>query len=119
MTVSMQMTKDRVMRDDEPRGTLQTISARQNRALIILSVIQFLCSVINIALLITMAVAHINLLVLSIATIIIYAVMYFNFCKFLGALNEQGTRPRWTTFVKIISPIIYIPSMIVAAILMS
>ena len=102
-----------VMRaDDEERSQKFEISAEQKKALSVMIIIQAVMIVVNFALFGLQITTFLKFGVGSIATIIIFMVIYLNFLKLANFLADCGIKKAFITLVKIVSPILYFLSFI-------
>ena len=102
-----------VMRaDDEERSQKFEISAEQKKAITVMIIIQAVMIVVNFALFGLQITTFLKFGVGSIATIIIFMVIYLNFLKLANFLADCGIKKAFITPVKIVSPILYFLSFI-------
>ena len=83
------------------------MSGEQKKAVVVMAVIQLAMIVITAVLLAVQLITSVKFGVGSIATIIIYLVIYLNYLKLAGYISDCGIRVKWVNIVKIVSPIIY------------
>ena len=102
-----------VMRaDDEERSQKIVITAQQKKAIAIMAIIQAVMIIINFALFGLQIATFLKFGVGSIATIIIFMVIYLNFLKLANYLADCGIKRVFINLVKIVSPILYFLSFI-------
>ena len=102
-----------VMRADEEEHRQKfIISPQQKNAIAVMVIIQAIMIIINFALFGLQLATFLKFGVGSIATIIIYMVIYLNFLKLTNYLADCGIKSAFITLVKIISPILYFLSFI-------
>lgn len=84
------------------------ITRSQRRALKVLNLIMLVCTLVICVLVIIGAVTGANYNMVSIITILPFAVVYFNYRKFTGALDDCGICPRWAKIAAAAQPVIYV-----------
>lgn len=85
-----------------------TISAGQKRALIVLNCILLGCTAVVYTLLCVSIFTDANYNMIAVATIVPFAVVYFNCRKFISSLDDGGICPRWAKITAKLHPIIYL-----------
>ena len=88
------------------------ITCSQRRALWVLNLIMLVCTLIICALILIGAVCGTNYNAVSIITVLPFAVVYFNYRKFIIALDDCGICPRRAKIAAAVQPMIYLISFI-------
>jgi hypothetical protein len=101
------MEKPIMRAEDEERSMEYKMSGEQKKAVVVMAVIQLAMIVITAALLAAQLITSVKFGIGSIATIIIYLVIYLNYLKLAGYISDCGIHVKWVNIVKFISPIIY------------
>lgn len=107
------MDNSPVMRaGDEERKQQYKMSAEQKKAVSVMVIIQVIMIALSYLLFAVQIVTNIKTGVGCIATIIIYMVIYLNFLKLTGYMNDCGIKSPLLKTVKILSPVLYFVSFI-------
>ena len=83
------------------------LSRSQRRALIVLNCILLLCTALVFVLLCVSIFTDANYNAIAVATVVPFAVVYFNLRKFISALADGGICPRLVRVAATVHPIIY------------
>ena len=97
---------------DEERLDQILMSKEQKRALFVMVLVQAVMIALTYLLFAVQVVTAVKTGVGCIATIIIFMVIYLNFLKLKGYLNDCGIKPKFLSVVRILSPILYFISFI-------
>ncbi len=113
-------TKSILQAEDGEKNRKASLTNRQRNGLFVMIGIQAFCIVFVYTLFLLAAVADISWTAgASIFTIFLYVMIYLKYCQACQSLGDFGIRLTWMRICKILSPILYIPALILAVLWLS
>lgn len=114
------MARSIMQADEGEKNRKITITKRQRNGLLVMIGIQAFCILFVYTCFFLSSIANISWAGMgSIATIFIYVMIFLKYCQACQMLGEFGIRLKWMKWTKILSPILYIPALILAVLYVS
>lgn len=105
--------------DDGEKNRKITITSRQRNGLFVLIGIQAACILISYILFIITIATGKGVAAGLIFLIMLYVIIYLKYCQACQSLGEFGIRLKWMKVCKIVSPLLYIPAMVLGMLSLS
>ncbi|GEM_PF-6782201 len=106
--------------DDGEKNKKVAITNRQRNGLLVLIGIQAFCILFVYTLFLLSSIGGISWAGgASIFTIFLYVMIYLKYCQACQSLADFGIRLNWMRLIKILSPVLYIPALILAVLWLS
>ena len=105
--------------EDGEKSRKVTITTRQRNGLFVMIGIQALCILFVYATFFLSAIAGIDAAGASIFSIFLYVMIYLKYCQACQSLADFGIRLTWMKVCKILSPVLYIPALVLAILWLS